>query len=44
MFLEMNKMNGEDIIRVYPVIDDDPEKIYEKLAKRVPSEGALFMS
>ena len=35
MFLEMNKMNGEDIIRVYPVIDDYPEKIYEKLESRV---------
>ena len=35
MFLEMNKMNDEDIIRVYPVIDDEPEKIYEKLESRV---------
>lgn len=34
MFLEMNKMNDEDIIRVYPVIDDEPEKIYEKLENR----------
>ena len=34
MFLEMNKMNDEDIIRVYPVIDDEPEKIYEKLESR----------
>lgn len=27
-------MNDEDIIRVYPVIDDEPEKIYEKLESR----------
>lgn len=34
MFLEMSKMNNEDIIRVYPVIDDEPEKIYKKLEGR----------
>lgn len=27
-------MNNEDIVRVYPIIDDEPEKIYEKLESR----------
>ncbi len=30
----MTKMNDEEVIRVYPVIDDDPEKLYQKLKDR----------